>query len=93
MYMPRSMFQFAVVSFTLIVLIVLFLSSHTGPGALEHGVASKYMRFDRSRAPPPYFNNAQLKVAINEPTDDPIWDTQNSTLGVRNTRTSYRDSD
>jgi hypothetical protein len=42
------------------------------------------MRFDRSRIAPPDFNSAQLKVDIDEPVDDPIWDTQNRTLGVSN---------
>jgi hypothetical protein len=63
---------------------VLFLAGQSESDTLEHTVASgsKYLRFDRSRVPPPDFNSAQLKVDIDEPADDPIWDTQNSTLGV-----------
>ncbi|EUC42100.1 glycosyltransferase family 25 protein [Bipolaris oryzae ATCC 44560] len=41
------------------------------------------MRFGTSRAPPPGINNAQLRVSRVEPADDPIWDTQNSTLGFQ----------
>ncbi|EUC27314.1 glycosyltransferase family 25 protein [Bipolaris zeicola 26-R-13] len=41
------------------------------------------MGFGSSRAPPPGINTAQLRVARVEPADDPIWDTQNSTLGFQ----------
>jgi hypothetical protein len=78
------MFQLAAASLTLLALFVLFLSSHTGSDAFENTVGSRYMRFDRSRIAPPDFNSAQLKVDIDEPVDDPIWDTQNRTLGVSN---------
>lgn len=72
--------------------IVLFLSFNTGSGAFEHTVGSRRMGFGSSRAPPPGINTAQLRVARVEPADDPIWDTQNSTLGVRNMCASNRDS-
>ena len=84
MFLPKSMFQLAAASLMLLTLFVLYLSGQPGSDALEHTVASgsRYLRSDRSRVPPPDFNSAQLKVDIDEPTDDPIWDTQNSTLGV-----------
>jgi hypothetical protein len=78
------MFQLAAASLTLLTLFVLYLSGQSGSDVLEHTVASgsKYLRFDRSRVPPPDFNSAQSRVDIDEPADDPIWDIQNSTLGV-----------
>jgi hypothetical protein len=84
------MFQLAAVSLTFLALVALFLSSHIGSGVFEHAVDSRYIRFGGSRVPPPDFNSFQLKVDIDEPADDPIWDTQNRTLGVRNIRKLYK---
>jgi hypothetical protein len=84
MFLPRSVFQLVAASITLLTLFVLFLAGQSDSNTSGHTVASgsKYLRFDRSRVPPPDFNSAQLKVDIDESADDPIWDTQNSTLGV-----------
>jgi hypothetical protein len=84
MFCTRSMLQLGTACLMLLAFFALFSFSDTRSITWEPTIVSGSgdVRFDRSRIPPPDFNSAQLKVNADEPADDPIWDTQNSTLGV-----------
>lgn len=91
MFSPRSKFQFAAVCITLFSLLAWFHSSHARHSVFEQRVGSRYIRYGGSSVALPDFNSVQAKVDIDEPADDPIWDTQNRTLGVRNICVTYID--
>jgi hypothetical protein len=79
----KSLFQLASVAITLFSIFTWLLSTRANSSYCGNEVGPSHINFGSSRAPPRDASSLLPKAVMDEPADNPIWDTQNKTLGVR----------